>query len=112
MPGTAYMVPGGTSELGWCRVCVQESCDHKSSQQYRAGVVAIIKQMDLQEVSLVCKPAHPEARMTEISILVSDLREALGDQFTPGMEVSCDRCLLPCEGLTKHDHHVSDTHQM
>lgn len=103
MPGTAYTVPGGNSDLGWCRVCTQDSCEHEASQQYRAPVVAIIKQMDVEEISLVYKPAHPEARIAEMSIPVSDLREALGDRFTPGMEVTCDRCLLPCEGLIKHD---------
>ena len=38
-----------------------------------------------------------------VSISVSDLKGALGDEFAPGMEVSCDRCLLPCQGLIRHD---------
>lgn len=103
MPGTAYMVPGGNSDLGWCRVCLQESCDHRSTQRYRVSVIAIIKHMDVQEISLVPKPAHPEARVLEMTIPVSDLREVLGDEFIPGSEVSCDRCLYPCDGLVKHD---------
>jgi hypothetical protein len=103
MPGTAYMVPGGDSGLGWCRVCLQESCDHKPTQQYRVSVIAIIKHMDVQEISLVPKPAHPEARVLEMGILVSDLQQVLGDDFIPGSEVSCDRCLRPCDGLVKHD---------
>ena len=24
-PGTSYLVPGGVSSLGWCRVCLQEA---------------------------------------------------------------------------------------
>jgi hypothetical protein len=103
MPGTAYMVPGGNSGLGWCKVCLQESCDHRSTQRYRVSVIAIIKHMDVQEISLIPKPAHPEARVLEMSIPISDLREVLGDEFIPGSEVSCDRCLLPCGGLVKHD---------
>lgn len=103
LPGTAYMVPGGSSGLGWCRVCLQESCDHRSTQRYRVSVIAIIKHMDVQEISLVPKPAHPEARVLEMSISVSDLRDTLGDEFIPGSEVSCDRCLLPCDGLVRHD---------
>ena len=103
MPGIAYMVPGGNSGLGWCRVCLQESCNHRAAQRYRVSVIAIIKQMDVQEISLVPKPAHPEARVLEMSIPVSDLREVLGEEFIPGSEVSCDRCLLPCDGLVKHD---------
>ena len=30
-----------------------------------------------------------------VSISVSDLKGALGDEFAPGMEVSFDRCLPP-----------------
>jgi hypothetical protein len=103
LPGVAYLVPGGTADLGWCRVCLQEHCNHDDGQTYRVAVVAIITEMRLNEVSLVSKPAHPEARFTAISIPVSDLAEALGDEFAPGLDVSCDRCLLPCDGLQKHD---------
>lgn len=103
MPGTSYLVPGGTSSLGWCRVCLQESCEHTPDQTHRVPVIGIIKQMDLVEVSLVPKPAQPEARIMERSIPVSELIEALGDEFVPGDEVSCDACLLECNGLTKHD---------
>lgn len=59
--------------------------------------------MAIDEVSVVSKPAHPEARFSAIDIPISDLVEKLGDAFTPGVEVSCDRCLLPCPGLMKHD---------
>jgi hypothetical protein len=65
--------------------------------------VSIIREMDLDEVSIVTKPAHPEARIQSISISVADLRASLGDNFEPGMDVSCDRCLSPCGGLIRHD---------
>lgn len=103
MPGTAYMVPGGAADLGWCRVCLKETCDHLESAQYRVSVVAIIREMNVDEVSLVGKPAHPEARLMAISVPVSDLKAALGVEFAPGMEVACDRCLQPCEGLIRHE---------
>ena len=103
VPGTSYLVPGGASSLGWCRVCLQETCNHASNETYRVPVAGIIKKMDLVEVSLVPKPAQPEARIMEMSIPISELIEALGDEFVPGDEVSCDACLLECKGLTKHD---------
>ena len=101
MPGTAYLVPGGKAPFGWCRVCLKESCDHDPSVQYRVSVISYIREMEVHEVSLVDKPAHPDARIFAMSVPVSELKEALGDEFSPGDEVSCDRCLLPCPGLLK-----------
>ena len=103
LPGTAYLVPGGAADLGWCRVCLKESCDHSPDQEYRVSVVSIIREMAIDEVSIVSKPAHPEARFSAIGIPIADLVEALGDAFEPGVDVSCDRCLLPCDGLTRHE---------
>jgi hypothetical protein len=103
MPGTAYLVPGGPSELGWCRVCLKESCDHKQNETYRVSVVARITEMHIDEVSVVGKPAHPEARFTSVSLSVHDLAGVLGEAFAPGVDVNCDRCLSRCEGLTRHE---------
>ena len=103
LPGTAYLVPGGPDDLGWCRVCCQEVCQHEPSKTYRVSVVARLREVKINEVSLVSKPAHPEARIQSISVPSSDLQEELGPGFKPGMEVSCDRCLSACEGLIKHD---------
>jgi Caudovirus prohead serine protease len=102
LPGTAYLVPGGSDDLGWCRVCCQPECEHLQTETYRASLVSIIREMELHEVSVVTKPAHPEARIQLVSIPLSDLRAELGNDFQPGMDVSCDRCLSPCEGLIRH----------
>lgn len=104
LPGTAYLVPGGTDDLGWCRVCTKEECrEHVPHETYRTSLISIIKEMDLDEISLVTKPAHPEARIRSISIPSTDLRARFGDDFVPGMDVSCDRCLSACGGLIRHD---------
>lgn len=103
VPGIAYMVPGGSSALGWCRVCLEKACDHSPHQLYRVSVTAIIQEMEVHEVSLVDKPAQPEARIMQMSVPTSELQAELGDGFIPGIEVSCDRCLRPCEGLIKHE---------
>jgi hypothetical protein len=100
--GTAYLVPGGPEPLGWCRVCLKDTCEHSASETYRVSVVGKLTDMRVEEISLVHKPAQPEARILAMSVTASDLRELLGDEFVPGIEVSCDRCLLPCGGLIKH----------
>lgn len=106
-PGTAYVVPGGTDELGWCRICLADACLHTPADRERVTVVAIIREMELEEISLVSKPAHPEARLTSVSVSASDLQAGLGPEFTPGMDVSCDKCLSFCGGLVRHDFGVT-----
>jgi hypothetical protein len=102
--GRAYRVPGGAGDLGWCRVCVAHgTCEHSDQELYTAGVVAIISEMELQEVSLVSKPAHPDARLSSVGISTDDLQSALGPAWTPGVPVNCDRCLTACDGLIRHD---------
>ncbi len=64
LPGIAYLVPGGADALGWCRVCSRPECEnHVPTETYRASLVSIIQEIDLDEVSIVTKPAHPEARI-------------------------------------------------
>jgi hypothetical protein len=58
--------------------------------------------MHLKEVSLVAKPAQPEARIHKRSIDTADLQELLGPEWSPGMPVNCDFCLRPCQGLVQH----------
>jgi hypothetical protein len=96
------MVPGGLEGLGWCRVCLKrEPCEHHASRSYRANVVSIITEMDLEEISIVAKPANPEARITRATLSTKDLEDALGPEFVPGMAVSCDKCLDICQGLLR-----------
>jgi hypothetical protein len=101
MPGTAYLVPGGIGPSGYCPVCLSETCtEHDSVHTYRVSPVAMIVNMDLEEVSLVPRPRQPEARLTAISMSTDDLREYLGPGFVVGMPLSCDKCLSGCWGFT------------
>ena len=103
MRGIAYLVPGGITDLPWCRVCQSKAgCDHSPNEFYRVAMVAIITDMHLKEVSLVAKPAQPEARIHKRSIDTADLQELLGPEWSPGMPVNCDFCLRPCQGLVQH----------
>lgn len=103
LPGVAYMVPGGSAGLGWCRVCLEEACDHNPEDLYRVSVVARIEELDVSEISLVTKPANPEARLIRVDVPVSELQAEFGSDFVPGPAIRCDRCLSPCDGLIKHD---------
>lgn len=104
LPGIAYLVPGGIEDLGRCRVCLStEACQHLPTEEYRVSVVGISVSGEILEVSIVNKPAHPEARFQKISLSNAELKEFLGDGFEIGMEVSCDRCLTECDGLTRHE---------
>lgn len=102
-PGVEYRVQGGGVEpLGWCRVCgKREGCEHFADETYRARLIVIVVEMDLDEISLVAKPAYPDARLTSISYSVRELKDALGNDFEPGVEVDCNRCLRPCRGLNR-----------
>jgi hypothetical protein len=100
----AYMVPGGQDDLGWCRVCLAENdCEHLPGELYRTSVVHFLSDLELEEVSLVSTPAHPEARPILIHVTRQQVEAQLGHQIPPNARVSCDRCLASCAGLTKHD---------
>lgn len=100
--GVAYLVPGGVTDLPWCRVCTNSTCiKHSPGQTYRTGLVALIREMDLVEISFVSKPAQPDARIQRQSIDTADLRTALGEGWAPGMPVNCDFCLQSCRGLRR-----------
>ena len=103
LPHTSYLVPGGPADLGWCRVCLEEECEHNPEARYSASVVSRIVELEIEEISLVSRPAHPEARIHRLSVDSAELREALGPDFVPGMEVRCHKCLDPCGGLIRHN---------
>lgn len=99
----SYWVRGGADAEGACRVCLQKACTHHANRLYRARVISIIgnkSSVDLEEVSIVRKPANPEARLTELPIDLEQLAAHLGGDFLPGVSISCDQCLGPCQGFS------------
>lgn len=99
-PGVEYVIQGGVGPLEWCRVCAErDGCEHLPDERYRARLVVIVVEMQLEEVSLVHRPAFRDARITSVPYSNEELQEALGDDFQPGQDLSCDRCLLECVGL-------------
>jgi hypothetical protein len=95
----SYWVPGGAGTTGRCRVCRATDCGHAADYLYRAPVISVVTELELREISVVGRPAQPEARLTELPIDLQDLGESLGPNFAPGVPVSCDKCLHQCEGI-------------
>ena len=101
-PGVEYVVNGAVGPLEWCRVCGErDGCEHLRDERYRARLIVIIVEMQLEEVSIVDNPAFRDARITSMSYTLDDLRQALGEDFAPGADVACNRCLLDCDGLSR-----------
>ena len=59
----------------------------------------MITDIQAREVSIVRRPAQPEARLLGIPVSSNDLAQTLGAGFRPGIEVSCDKCLEDCPGF-------------
>lgn len=102
--GRSYWVRGGPGgSRAECRVCRQKSCSHRCDRLYRAPVIAVVTEGEIREVSIVNRPANPEARLTDVSVSVADLATGLDSHFIPGVTVSCDKCLGDCPGFVRHE---------
>jgi len=101
-PGAEYIVEGGVGPLEWCRVCGErDGCEHLPDERYRARLIVIVVEVQVEEVSIVDNPAFRDARITSMSYTLDDIRQALGEDFEPGVDVACNRCLLDCDGLSR-----------
>jgi hypothetical protein len=96
-PSKLYDVPGGLNERGVCHVCAAEDCtDHLPGYIYRTPPIAIVTEIEeLHEISLVRKPAQPDARPTSLPVDIAPL----GLSFSPGTAINCNRCIRPCTGI-------------
>jgi hypothetical protein len=86
-----------------CTICGAdaEECEHIAGRVYdgvRCGRRAR-GPITFLGAAVVTRPEQPDARMQAIPLSIADLRSMLPPQWQPGMPVSCDRCLLPCEGV-------------
>lgn len=84
-----------------CNQCGAASCDHEDGQLGLVPCYHLITEVgNLDEVSLVPRPAQPMARLSRVSVPLEDLEAQLGPRgWQPGMEVSCDKCLTACHGV-------------
>lgn len=87
-----------------CSICNRDpdECDHITGRIYGGRrCVRVVKDLDLLEISLVARPEQPDARIMSMSIDMSRMRDFLGDEFVPGVSVTCDRCLSSCDGVVR-----------
>ena len=97
------MSPAIVIEESVCSICAcdPEDCDHITGHYYNGKYcIRRITKARILEVSLVDRPSQPDARIEYCSISFDDLSKKLGPSFQYGMDVSCDRCLSPCKGMT------------
>lgn len=100
--GEFYEIKGGSDHRGFCQVCGVGGCaDHLDGSAYQVIAARRIANAQIQEVSLVDKPVHPDARLLAIPIDFANLRRVLGPRFQPGQRVSCDMCLEACPGMDR-----------
>jgi hypothetical protein len=88
-----------------CSICGSDpaACSHVTGRTYDGQFCARrIKRADVLEISLVSRPAQPDARIIARRVGHAELRQALGPRWQPGIPVSCDRCLRPCGGITEY----------
>jgi hypothetical protein len=87
-----------------CSLCGRRECAHEDGEPGIALCSHLIVSADLVEVSLVPRPAQPMARIGEVEVDLVLLEAVLGPRgWTPGMEVSCDKCLSACRGVREYD---------
>lgn len=102
--------PGYIVRAAECSICHldPEDCVHIVGRTYSGEVCRrILTEVDLLEFSLVGRPAQPDARIERIGIADAELREKLGPRFRRGIPVTCDRCLTPCQGVSRPFEHSS-----
>lgn len=95
-----YEVPGGAGPSGYCSVCGGSECqEHSPDEMFLVAPIRIVTEADLHEVSVVRKPAQPDARITKVPVDGNNLRSVLSPSFEVGDPVTCDRCLNACRGI-------------
>jgi hypothetical protein len=85
-----------------CSICHEDpaTCSHITGRVYDGERChRIVVKADLLEASFVRRPRLPDARITSVSLDVDQLQDKLGPSWSPGLPVSCDRCLESCDGV-------------
>ncbi|MFC5200470.1 hypothetical protein [Streptomyces kaempferi] len=88
-----------------CSICNldPEDCDHLPGEMYDGQeCVSVVTKAEPTAVAIVANPRQLVTRFTSIPAgTTAELSAALGPQFRPGVQLSCDRCLSGCSGLNR-----------
>ena len=90
-------------EQSECSICGADpaTCQHITGRTYDGEFCARkITKGRVTEVSLVGRPAQPDARIHQVTVDHAVLRDHLGPRWQPGVPVNCDKCLRPCTGIS------------
>ncbi len=99
VPGDIYEVVARSDP--WCNVCGERACaSHALGATYKAEAGMVVTKAALHEVSIVDRPAQPDARIREILINDADIEASLGP-LPAGAFLKCDKCLGPCTGFDR-----------
>jgi hypothetical protein len=88
-----------------CSICHADprTCVHIPGETYSGEVChRRITRVDILDIMLVGRPATPDARIHEISVSTSEIARSIGEGFSSGIPVLCDRCLKPCDGVARN----------
>jgi hypothetical protein len=97
IPGERYEIVA--SHEPWCNVCGEQNCpNHVVGTRYPSEMGIVITEAELHEVSIVSRPAQPDARIRTIPIDRTEVEAAIG-QLPDGAYLRCDKCLGPCDGF-------------
>ena len=91
---------------GWCSIDGHTECtEHELGRTYDARVAILITHVhSIEEVSIVGRPAQPDARIMKVTMPRSDFDGLMGGPLPDGVIPVCDRCLNECPGV--HDPYV------
>ena len=89
---------------GHCNLCDETACAHQDGEPGEVYCGHWIVSADLDEISLVPRPAQPMARIDSVGVPLGELAVTFGPRgWRPGMDVSCNRCLTACHGVREYN---------
>ncbi|NJC70828.1 hypothetical protein HC031_14040 [Planosporangium thailandense] len=85
---------------GTCNICYEEGeCNHVLGEPYRLIATVRVRDVVLQEVSLVKRPRDPLARITSRGVDNAELIRQFGKVPEATTQLWCHGCMYPCQGL-------------
>lgn len=100
MPGTVYGMVAARNSDNVCTVCDDTDClDHVPGEAYSVVAHAVVRQADLDEISIVPRPRDPLARPSGVELPAEEVMALPGSGRADAV-LECHRCTSPCTGFT------------
>lgn len=99
-PGRTYSVVAARDTDDSCTVCGEAEClDHVPGAVYATVPDGVIREADLEEISVVPRPRDPLARLDGIELSAQAVAAMPGSDRRNAV-LHCERCTSPCTGFT------------